>query len=224
MRVSDITVDYLDHMGSDLTVVNAARVSMDKWHESFAGIRDTSLIEYLAEHNHWSPFAHAFLQIRVKAPIFVERQLFKHTVGLVANSVSRRYVDSEPEFYVPELRKRAENVKQGSSSEVVISVKDEDGFELDGQGVLKRMFALSLQCYETLLKSGVAPEIARSVLPQSMMTEWVWSGSLYAFARVCNLRLDSHAQKETRLVAGQIFKMLERYFPVSTKALINVGD
>lgn len=224
MKVSDITVDYLDHMGSDLTVVNAARVSMSKWHKSFADIRDTSLIEYLAEHNHWSPFAHAFLQIRVKAPIFVARQLVKHQIGLCWNEVSRRYVDSEPEFYVPELRKRAESVKQGSSSEVVLSVKDEDGFELDGQGVVKRMFALSLQCYKTLLISDVAPEIARSVLPQSMMTEWVWSGSLFAFARVCNLRLDKHAQKETRLVAEQIFKLLETYFPVSTKALINVGD
>lgn len=219
MKVSEITVDYLDHMGSDLTVVNAARVSMSKWHESFADIRDTSLIEYLAEHNHWSPFAHAFLQVRVKAPIFVERQLFKHTVGLVANSVSRRYVDSEPEFYVPELRKRAESVKQGSLDEI-IPIPERKFREVENVLACKHC----ITAYNHMLDDGVAPEVARAILPQSMMTEWVWSGSLFAFARVCNLRLDKHAQKETRLVAEQIFKLLEMYFPVSTKALIYIGD
>lgn len=224
MKVSEITVDYLDHMGSDLTVVNAARVSMSKWHKSFADIRDTSLIEYLAEHNHWSPFAHAFLQVRIKAPIFVARQLVKHQVGLAWNEVSRRYVDSEPEYYLPELRERAENVKQGSLDKAIEKVIDVDGKEMPSKYLCKWQLELCDMFYNTLLENGVAPECARAFLPLTTMTQWIWSGSLYAFARVCNLRLDKHAQKETRLVAEQIFKLLEMYFPVSTKALIHVGD
>lgn len=218
MRVSDITVDYLDHMGSDLTVVNAARVSMNKWHSEFQE-SDTGLIEYLAEHNHWSPFAHAFMQFRIKAPIFVARQLVKHQVGLAWNEVSRRYVDSEPEFYMVEMRSRAENVKQGSLDET-IPIPERKFREVENVLACQNC----ITAYNHMLDDGVAPEVARAILPQNMMTEWVWSGSLYAFARVCNLRLDSHAQKETRLVAEQIFKLLEMYFPVSTKALINVGD
>lgn len=213
MKTSDITVDCIQHMGDDLTVVNTARVSMDKRHSIFDPVSDTGLINYLADNGHWSPFAHCFLQFRVKAPIFVERQLFKHTVGLVSNSISRRYIDSEPEFYIPEMRARAENVKQGSKNELI-----EEHKQMTEE--LEICCKSCLAAYQDMLDYGVAPEVARAVLPQNMMTQWIWSGSLYAFARVCNLRLDSHAQKESRIVAQKIWKYLSELFPVSTYALV----
>lgn len=211
-------VDLVDHMGSDLTVVNAARVSFDKqssYRENAFGwnleAADQKLIEYLAKNGHWSPFSHCFLTFRVKAPIFVARQLQKHQVGLAWNEVSRRYVDSEPEFYVPETwRKRADNVKQGSSDEVVC---DEDIAGFSEYCNTARWY------YQDLLDSGVCPEQARMVLPQSMYTEWYWSGSLYAFSRVCRQRLDSHAQQETQEVARHIDSHISRLFPVSHRAL-----
>lgn len=215
-------VTLIDHMGSDLSVVNAARVSFDKQSSyEYVGIaeealseRDAKLIRYLAKHNHWTPFGHAFASFRVKAPIFVARQLGKHQVGLVWNEVSRRYVDSEPEFYVPDAwRKRAENVKQGSSDEPV------DDNEVCN-GVYDIVIDAALDIYNDLLDYGVCPEQARICLPQSMLTEWVWSGSLAAFARVCKLRLDPHTQKETRDVAEMIEGHMRRLFPVSWDALM----
>lgn len=213
MKTADISVNCIQHMGDDLTVVNAARVSMDKWHPVFDPDKDAGLIHYLAEHNHWSPFAHCFLQFRIKAPIFVARQLFKHQIGLVINEVSRRYIDSEPEFYIPEMRARAENVKQGSKNELI------EGHEKMTEE-LEICCKSCLAAYQDMLDNGVAPEVARSVLPQNMMTQWIWSGSLYAFARVCNLRLDQHAQKESQIVAQMIWKYLSELFPVSTYALV----
>ena len=172
--------------------------------------RDAKLIRYLAKHNHWTPFGHAFASFRIKAPIFVARQLGKHQVGLVWNEVSRRYVDSEPEFYLPDVwRKRADNIKQGSSDEPVENIT----------GYFNLLEYVD-QYYQELLDSGVCPEQARMVLPQSMYTEWVWSGSLAAFARVCKLRLDPHTQKETRDVAEMIDKEMARLFPVSWQALM----
>ena len=228
-----MNVTLIDHMGSDLSVVNAARVSFDKefdweWEDpdykspisaKWLSDKDSKLISYLAKHNHWSPFAHCFASFRIKAPIFVARQLVKHQVGLAWNEVSRRYVDSEPEFYVPEAwRKRAENVKQGSSDET-LSSEMEDGYRpLDDYAFLLKE---AREYYRYLINAGVCPEQARMVLPQSMMTEWIWSGSLYAFARVCHLRLDSHTQKETREIAAQIDTHMEALFPVSWKALMN---
>ena len=206
----DIKVEFVDKLGSDLTVVNAARVSMDKFHSEFTE-RDESLIEYLAEHNHWSPFAHASLQIRIKAPIFVARQLVKHQIGLVWNEVSRRYVDSPPTFYIPELRLRAENVKQGSRDEVIDM----------GYNPISDACKIALRAYNKLLEANVAPEVARSVLPLNTMTEWIWTGSLYAFARVINLRTDSHAQKESRIVGEKIKEIVKEHFPVSSKYLLN---
>ena len=225
--------ELLDYMGSDLTVVNAARVSFDKqsdWadvyyeddrkHPKFNELcfelsdKDGKLIRYLAKHNHWTPFGHCYATFRIKAPIFVARQLGKHQVGLVWNEVSRRYVDSEPEFYVPETwRKRAENVKQGSSDE---AHENSRYFSETFVSLFSRM----QDFYEGLLLQGVCPEQARMVLPQSMMTEWWWSGSLAAFARVCKLRLDPHTQKETRDVAAMIDAELANVFPVSWEALM----
>lgn len=219
-------VDLIDHMGSDLTVVNAARVSFDKVseydydpHEQCWVLknRDEKLLQYLAKHNHWTPFAHCAATFRIKAPLFVARQLAKHQVGLVWNEVSRRYVDSEPEFYVPDSwRKRAENVKQGS------------GEDLEGKDHLNAVYAgiigRAIGNYQGLLDQGVCPEQARMVLPQSMYTEWYWTGSLAAFARVCNLRLDPHTQRETQEIAKMLGKHMERLFPKSWAVLIGGSD
>lgn len=212
------TVELIDHMGTDLTVVNAARVSFDKeseWYfddgcSKMLQAKDFSLINYLARHNHWSPFAHTSIQLRVTAPIFVARQLVKHQVGGVWNEVSRRYVDDEPVFYFPDKwRKRAENVKQGSSNEAA-DVGNGPKLSVDGL----------LMLYQNLLLADVAPEQARMILPQNMMTSWYWTGSLMFFYRVWKQRSDSHAQMETQEVAKQIADVCEQLFPVSWKALV----
>ena len=200
-------VDLIDHMGSDLSIVNAARVSFAKVHTEFDEKNDTRLINYLAKHNHWSPFGHASMQFHIKAPVFVARQLVKHQIGLTWNEVSRRYVDTEVEFYEPtEWRLAAENKKQGSSEETV-------------KYNLAPAHRFAKQCYENMLNMGIAPEMARMVLPQSMMTEWYWSGTLYAFARVCNLRCKPDAQKETQNVGWDIDKYARKLFPASWRAL-----
>ena len=205
-------ITLIDKMGTDLSVVNAARVSYAKTKDAFDVVKDEKLIKYLAEHEHWSPFAHASLQFRIKAPVFVARQLVKHQVGLVWNEVSRRYVDHAPELYKPDSwRGRPQNSKQGSDGEV----------ELD-QTINYNMETTMQNClvlYKSLLQKGVAPEQARMVLPQSMMTEWYWSGTLYAFARVCNLRCKPDTQKETQDVANEIDKLTEGVFPRSWKYL-----
>ena len=175
------------------------------------------MIKYLAKHNHWTPFGHTSLTFRIKAPIFVARQLGKHQVGLVWNEVSRRYVDDEPEFYLPQqLRAKAVNVKQGSSEE---SIKEEKMW-------LKYWEAHFEECliiYQYSLNAGVCPEQARMLLPQSMMTEWIWTGSLAAFSRVVNLRRDQHTQSETREIANKIYASLRQQFPISTEALLPQG-
>lgn len=241
--MADITVELIDHMGTDLSVVDAARVSFAKkseWEgqgqrcdcggcderincwltepDLHLADKDAKLIGYLATHNHWSPFAHAFASFRIKAPIFVARQLVKHQVGLAWNEESRRYIDDEPEFYFPDAwRKRPEgSVKQGSSSETVERVPGA-AWEIGTEVMLRSNSMLGL--YNDLLSAGVAPEQARMVLPLNTMTNWIWSGSLMAFARVCTLRLDPHAQAETRVVAEGIAKEMTALFPVSWKAL-----
>ena len=208
-------------MGSDLTVVNAARVSFAKksdWDHSIPFAEgnelkdsDAKLIKYLAKHNHWSPFAHASLQFRVKAPIFVARQLVKHQVGLVWNEISRRYVDSEPEFYIPKVwRKRpAENIKQGSDESETIEY-----------GIGGTMSFVE-QTYKNLLSEGVAPEMARMVLPQSMMVNFIWSGNLLAFHHVYKLRSGEGAQVEAVEFAKLLKEAIEPAFPISWEALEN---
>ena len=211
-------VRLIDHMGSDLTVVNAARVSFNKtseWDvipeagptEGFLKYEDERLIKYLAKHGHWTPFGHGSLQFHIKAPVFVARQLVKHQVGLVWNEVSRRYVDDEPEFYEPmRWRLAAEDKKQGSSEETI--PYDVSATYMHAQST-----------YSAMLAKGVAPEMARMVLPQSMYTEWYWSGTLLAFARVCNLRCKPDVQLETRDVCDDIDKLAEEIFPYSWEAL-----
>lgn len=224
MKISKMSVELINSMGTDLDVVNAARVSFAKQHSEFDTEKDTKLINYLAKHKHWSPFAHAFLSFRIKAPIFVARQLVKHQVGLAWNEVSRRYVDDEPEFWFPEVwRGRPINAKQGSS-DVTFDKNDESlwirGY--DGYVFLcaEDVTQTALDWYNNAIKQGVAPEQARMVLPQNTMTEWIWSGSLAAFARVCKLRLDSHAQQETTEIAEMIGNLTAEHFPVSFAALM----
>ena len=226
MKIAPISVEYVDKMGSDLSVVNAARVSFDKVAEVFSD-GDARLINYLARHNHWSPFAHTSLQLRIKAPIFVARQLVKHQIGLVWNEVSRRYVDTEPEFYFPTYwRMKADNKKQGSLEDRCEEAYSNDsgdplfGAESDDE-YANWVCRMALDAYTRLLKSGVCAEQARMILPQNMMTEWIWTGNVMSFARVCQLRLDSHTQKETRDVAVLIDEMAEGHFPVAWKALMN---
>ena len=209
-----------DYMGTDLNVVNAARVSFDKEH-SWVKLKDTKLIKYLADHNHWSPFAHTSIQFRIKAPIFVARQLAKHQVGLAWNEISRRYVDQEPEFYYPEYwRGKPENKKQGSSEER-IDINPSNGSGPMMVDHYKQAIHSCNWTYKELLRKGVAPEMARMVLPQSMFTEWYWTGSVYAFSRVCKLRLGDDAQKETSEVASLIATECRNLFPISWKALMD---
>ena len=204
-----IKATLIDHMGSDVTVVNAARVSFGKKIDRmYTKPEDDKLIRYLAEHKHMSPFGHCFASFHVKAPIFVARQLVKHKF-LRWNEISRRYVDSEPEFYVPDVwRGRAKDKKQGSEGEVKTNANT------------SHHNSVTLALYKQLLDEGVCPEQARMVLPQSMMTEWYWSGSLDAFSDMCNLRCAFDTQPETRFVATQISDRMRRLFPVSWAALV----
>ena len=218
----EISVTYKGHMGNDLTVVNAARVSFGKesewdYEESDAYSfkqhlkkKDEKLIWYLAEHKHISPFGHCFASFHVKAPVFVARQLVKHKF-LRWNEISRRYVDTSPEFYEPEWRSRAKDKKQGSGGSVEIS--------LDSDMLFHATMRNALTAYDRLLEDGVCPEQARMVLPQSMMTEWWWSGSLDAWADMCSLRCSSDTQAETRQVANKISAKMWDLFPDSWGAL-----
>jgi len=210
-----IKATLMDHMGSDITVVNSARVSFGKKSDNtYTTDKDEKLIWYLAEHKHMSPFGHCFASFHVKAPVFVARQLVKHKF-LRWNEISRRYVDDEPELYEPDVwRGRSADKKQGSSG-VVEPL--ESFFHADDNETTINEAVLAL--YNNLLVEGVAPEQARMVLPQSMMTEWYWSGSLDAFADMCNLRCASDTQAETRFVATQISDRMRRLFPVSWSAL-----
>ena len=228
-----IKVTYIDHMGSDLSVVNAARVSFGKKSEALgtSGVvgepmtpilndPDKRLINYLAKHKHMSPFGHAFASFHVKAPIFVARQLVKHKF-LRWNEISRRYVSDNPEFYRPdEWRGRASDKKQGSAGVVDIDKYWTENFDDDGWNPMPGLaYEDSLYCYRGLLDAGVCPEQARMVLPQSTMTEWYWSGSLDAFADMCRLRCKDDTQAETQEVAWSISLKMEDLFPLSWVAL-----
>jgi len=247
-----IEATYIDHMGTDLSVVNAARVSFNKtssweltdWRDSDDYARkevlskaDTKLINYLAKHKHTSPFGHAFASFHVKAPVFVARQLVKHKF-LRWNEISRRYVSDKPEFYSPEVwRGKAVDKKQGSSDEVVKMlhwIVEDPELSIEGHTEYDNVSDTpdrwssyvndrALDLYNAMLNSDVAPEQARMVLPQSIMTEWYWSGSLDAFADMCNLRLKTDTQYETQLVAQQIDQTMLGIFPVSWEELV-YGD
>jgi len=237
-----IEATYIDHMGTDLTVANAARVSFGKqsemdtsdvWGPPTLKDKDAKLISYLAEHKHMSPFGHAFASFHVKAPVFVARQLVKHKF-LRWNEISRRYVDEKPEFYLPDVwRGRSEDKKQGSSKNIIDMlhwiIPDPD-LSIEGhthydniRGKPSRwtsdVYKSVRDLYDAMINSDVCPEQARMVLPQSMMTEWYWSGSLDAFADMCKLRCASDTQAETQEVAKKISVKMHELFPVSWVAL-----
>jgi thymidylate synthase (FAD) len=212
-------VQLVEHMGSDISVVNAARVSFNKesklTDDGSVSDRDSKLIAYLAKHNHFTPFCHPQISLRIKCPIFVRAQLGKHQIGLTMNEVSRRYVTFEPEVYVPFWRSApTDGAKQGSSGRIEdldLCIK----LQQEYRGVVNECVDL----YNRLLADGVAPEQARSILPQGTYTEFVWTGSLYAFARVYKLRIDSHAQWEIQKFAEAIDKIIAPLFPVSWHTL-----
>ena len=239
-----IEVTYVNHMGNDMTVVNAARVSFAKestWDDYNSETeqyvlkdKDRKLVHYLAEHGHYSPFGHCFASFHIKAPVFVARQLVKHKF-LRWNEISRRYVDDEPEFYLPDnWRENADDKKQGSGTGFVDELLFDDTEEYPDDKshladywehstsdyVKAHVYSGSLAIYNELLKNNVCPEQARMVLPQSMMTEWYWSGSLDAFAAMCVLRCASDTQYESRVVADQISLKMRELFPVSWGELV----
>lgn len=230
-----IKATYIDHMGSDLDVVNAARVSFDKgsdwepyevpcscavpceapcteWKYRLSEA-DTKLIHYLAKHHHWTPFAHTSIKLRVTAPIPIRTQCFKHKFGFVENEESRRYISSKPEVFIPEFREKADKVKQGS------------GGKHPNADYWDRIYRLSCEydvhTYLRMIDDGVCPEQARFVLPQGVMVTWIWTGSLAAYARFYRQRTDPHAQKETADLALQISEIIRPLFPVSWEALTN---
>ena len=231
-------VDLIDYMGTDLTVVNSARVSFNKeaeWdtdHEAIERFKksgshytpdmvqklsdkDVKLIRYLAKHKHWTPFSHPQITLRVKAPVSIRTQLFKHKVGLTENEVSRRYVKDDPTFYIPHWRTQPlGGAKQGSED----FMEDKKKVEFYDEQ-MNNLCRYSFDLYRELIDNGIAPEQARFALPQAMFTEGYWTGSLAAFARVCNLRLDEHAQWEVRQYAKAIDEIVKPLFPVSWKYL-----
>jgi len=209
-------VECLETFGNDLTVVNAARVSFDKESKELCPA-DEKLIAYLAKHEHTSPFFHPQIRFRIKMPIFVAREYFRHTVGLSRNEVSRRYVDDLPECWIPaphDIRERDPKLKQGSKNN---PVEDDEAYQ-----IIRKQVESSIQAYQQLLDKKVAPEIARTILPQSMYTQFIETGSLAAYARICHLRLDPSAQKEIRSYAEKIHTILSQQFPISWNALIDV--
>jgi len=208
--------EYIEHMGSDLSVVNSARVSFDKESsynsEGELSGKDVKLINYLASHNHWTPFSHPQITIREEVPIFVARQRFKHMIGFTYNEVSRRYVNDEPSFYKPVWRNKPEHsIKQGSSGPHA----DQIDFNREYSYVLDDCLGL----YKSLLKRGVAPEQARMVLPQSMMTSYYVTGSLAAWARMYNQRIHETSQVEIQMLANLVGNIIQPLYPISWNAL-----
>jgi thymidylate synthase (FAD) len=209
-------IELLDTFGDDLTVVNAARVSFQKEsHELVEG--DKKLIKYLADHDHVTPFFHPQARFRIKMPIFTCREWFKHQIGGTRNEISRRYVDSIPDCWVPapeEIRERDPKAKQGSKATPVENAEEV-------HALMKKQVESAIECYKALLENNVAPEIARSVLPQSMYSEFIETGSLAFYSRICSLRLDPSAQKEIRDYANALNGLMADAFPVSWVALAN---
>jgi thymidylate synthase (FAD) len=214
VKIAPILVEYVDHCGNDNSVVRAARVSFAGDSKEFDEIKDSKLIKYLAKHKHTSPFNHAFVTVKVKCPLFCARQLVKHKY-MPWNEESRRYIATEPEFYFPEyFRGAAENVKQGSAD---IALAGMENLEMEARGNVNQ----SLCLYNDMIDAGICNEQARMFLPQNMMVNYYWSGTLGAMADMLRLRLDSHTQKETQEVAQQIKDIVLSLFPVALQALLD---
>lgn len=248
MKKAQISVEYIDHLGTDLNVVNAARVSFNKesefeystgdenlpdgdfWEDVTDLDKDTSyvyrrlntadqkLIKYLVKHEHWTPLAHTSITVRCKVPLFLAAQLKKHVVGLVFNEVSRRYVDHTPEFWFPDIwRERADNVKQGSKP---TGVEAQWKVAAWSENTVNHC----LDTYNNLLSAGVAPELARTILPQNTMTEFIWTGSAVAFARVIKQRSYAGAQLEAQEFAAKLKDAIKNCYPVTLHYLLGEDD
>ena len=215
--MTQMKVEHIDHMGNDDSVVNAARVSFAKQADQYTEEQNARLIKYLARHNHWTPFAHAFVTLRFKAPIAIHAQCVKHQIGFAMNTVSRRYVSDKPEFFMPEFRLAPEgSVKQGSGE----VHPDNAHWQVNYEDLMNK----AVDLYLMMIDGDVAPEQARFVLPQGVMTEWVWSGSLQAWARFYTQRIDPHAQKEIQFLAQEVDKIVGALYPVAWDALTGVTD
>lgn len=210
--MSEIKVELLDSMGTDLDVVNAARVSFNNYSGIFCD-KDGKLINYLAKHDHWTPFAHTALKFRIAAPVPIRTQCFKHKIGMVENEESRRYISTTPDIFIPEFfRSKPEgSIKQGSGEK-----HHDSDWWLDAY---KYKVNICVETYLAMLADGVCPEQARFVLPQGAIVNWIWTGNLVSFANFYNKRTDTNAQKEVQVVAELVGKEVERIFPVSWKAL-----
>ena len=210
--MTQIKAEYVDHMGNDNSIVNAARVSFAKEASNYTDADNNKLIAYLAKHNHWSPFTHTCITLRCKAPIAIHAQVVKHTVGFNVNTVSRRYVSDAPEIFIPTFRTKPDgSIKQGSGDEHA----DNEAL----QKIYQEHCQKSVELYTNMIKQDVAPEQARFVLPQGAMTEWVWTGNVASFARFYNQRTDFHSQVEIRVLALQVGKIIEELYPVSWQAM-----
>ena len=216
--MNGIEVEFVDSMGGDLSISNSARVSFDKWKETMDE-KDSKLINYLGEHQHMTPFRHNAIQVRCTAPVFLARQLMKHQAGLTWNEVSRRYVKGDIEFFKPEEWRAApeSSIKQGSGDKTVEWTE-----ERRVSTAYSHVIITALNVYDEMLEAGVAPEMARMVLPQSMLTSWIWTGNLLAFSHVYNLRIKENSQLEAQVFAEYLGDVIELEFPVGWKAL--TGD
>lgn len=211
--MSDMKAEYIDHMGSDLSVINAARVSFNKKHDVFDDEKDTKLINFLAKHKHEIPFAHTAITLRMEAPVPIRTQCFKSKIGFCENEESRRYISYKPEYFIPEYfrRKPTGGAKQGSSDKHIES----DYWLVEYEEHCKN----AIELYEDMIADGLCAEQSRFVLPQGVIVKWIWTGSLLAFARFYNLRTDSHAQKEIQDLAKEVGEVIKKLYPVSWRAL-----
>ncbi len=208
--------EYIDHMGNDASVVRAARVSFAADSVEFNAERDGKLIKYLATHKHWTPFAHATVTLRMTAPVPIRTQCFKHKVGFSENEESRRYISSTPTGYIPEtFRMKPDGcAKQGSGADM-----SSTGTRY-WQRHFETVYNMAVASYEMAIEGGMSPEQARLLLPQGMEVSWYWTGSLAAYARFCQQRLDPHAQKEIQLLALEVANIIQPLYPESWAALI----
>jgi thymidylate synthase (FAD) len=226
MSLEQIKAEFIERMGSDTRVVDAARVSFDKQSDGSDPEGDAKLIKYLAKHDHFTPFTHCGITLRETVPIFVARQRFKHTVGFTYNEISRRYVDDTPEFFSPTFwRERPDgSVKQGSGQGYVTTVTEPSWMPCNIEEAVDDLYTHAKDLYRAMLDANVAPEMARMVLPQSMMTSYYVTGSLMAFARAYKLRSDPHSQRETQQLAKRWDSIIRPLFPVSWAALVDTKE
>ena len=209
-------VEYVDHMGDDLAIVNAARVSFDKTSQLEEGSLiedDVRLIKYLAKHKHWTPFAHTAISLRMGAPVPIRTQCFKHKVGLVENEESRRYIKSTPVIYIP---KAFRSIPEGSIKQGSGDVHEDSEYWVEQYELVTSVAVIT---YTHMIQSGVCPEQARLVLPQGAIVNWIWTGNLLSFANFYNKRAEASAQKEVQAVAVKVKEIIEPLFPVSWKGL-----